>query len=159
MCKKLTALYVENLGNRRIGWCLWNGCEAVGMTDNQIRKHIENGGIVNGLKVGDDGSVVPDDLWGGVMLAKSGINSFAPLEPDADLVATKSFSLISVIKDGKQYQYEFITNRFGREIMGEDKVKALLTLMPLGGGCLIGNKLSVHKDVIIVEKQSETAER
>ena len=113
MCKKLTVNYVEVLGSRRIGWQLWDGCQMQGMTDAQIRSFVHGGGVVNGLLVTDDEQVVPDPAWGGVVLEKSGINTFRPLDEGADLMAAKSFMLVKVSRNGKESLYHFITNRRG----------------------------------------------
>ena len=158
MCKKLTAVYLETLGSRKIGWHLWNGAEAVGMTETQLRSYMRDGGVVNGLRLTEDGTTEADPDWGGVMLAKSGINTFSPIDPDADLIAAKSFMLVRVVQGSKANRYEFITNRWGRECMEEDQVKAMLTIMPLGGVRLDGKKLIVHKDVEILKDPSDTAE-
>lgn len=151
MCKKLTVNYVEVLGTRRIGWQLWDGCQMQGMTDAQIRSFVHSGGVVNGLLVTDDEQVVPDPVWGGVVLEKSGINTFKPLDAEADLMATKSFMLVKVSRNGKESIYHFITNRWQIESMSEDKVRAILTLMPMGGIQLDGKRLAVHGNVEVVD--------
>ena len=165
MCKKMTANYVEVLGTRRIGWQLWDGQQMQGMTDVQIRNYIRGGGVVNGLKLEDDGTVVPDPEWchadteaGVVILEKSGVNTFSPLDPDANLVAAKSFTLVKVERRGKELTYYFLTNRWAVEAMQEDKVRAILTLMPMGGVWLEGKRLAVHPQVEVVDVEQPTAE-
>lgn len=158
MCKKLTAVYLETLGSRKIGWHLWNGSEEIGMTEAHLRNHLHNGGEVNGLKLTEQGDIETDPEWGGVMLAKSGINTFSPIDPDTDLIAAKSFMLVRVVQDGKSNRYEFITNRWGQEAMGEDQVRAMLTIMPMGGIHMEGKKLVPHKNVEVVDKTTTTTE-
>lgn len=161
MCKKFTVNYVEALGTRRIGWQLWDGHQMQGMTDVQIRNLVRDGGVVNGLVVTDEGQVVPDRDWchadgeaSTVILEKSGINTFNPLDPDANLMAAKSFMLIKVVRNGKESVYHFLTNRWQIETMTEDKVRAVLTLMPLGGVWLDGKRLIVHQGVEIVDESA-----
>lgn len=158
MCKKLTAVYLETLGSRKIGWHLWNGLEAVGMTETQLRGYIQNGGQINGLRLNEQGKIEIDPEWGGMMLAKSGINTFSPIAPDTELIAAKSFMLVRVVQGSKANRYEFITNRWGHECMEEDQVKAMLTIMPMGGIRLEGKKLVVHKDVEILKDYADTSE-
>lgn len=54
---------------------------------------------------------------------------------------------------GKVYEitYHFITNRWQIESMSEDKVRAILTLMPMGGIQLDGKRLVVHGNVEVVD--------
>lgn len=47
--------------------------------------------------------------------------------------------------------YHFITNRWQIESMSEDKVRAILTLMPMGGIQLDGKRLVVHENVEVVD--------
>ena len=60
--------------------------------------------------------------------------------------------LIKVVRNGKESVYHFLTNRWQIETMTEDKVRAVLTLMPLGGVWLDGKRLVVHQGVEIVDE-------
>ena len=66
-------------------------------------------------------------------------------------MATKSFMLVKVSRNGKESIYHFITNRWQIESMSEDKVRAILTLMPMGGIQLDGKRLVVHENVEVVD--------
>lgn len=160
MCKKLTVAYGDFIGQRMVGWCVFNGKDYSFLSDKQIKSKLEQGVLVNGLELSEDGKVVIDKEFTPNLMGKSGL-AFSAIssadDGDDDTVMNKYYALVKVSKAKAGNQYQFITSRCGTEIFSEAQLKAMLSVMPMGGVRLDGKgKVVVHKGVDIEGDQTGT---
>ena len=154
MCKKFTAAYLDRIGSRPVGWCLHNCKDFCFMSEKQVKTKMQQGVLVNGLKLDEEGNVVIDTAFTKNLMAKSGL-AFQPiLEADEDEVSVmnKYFALVKVLKTETETTYHFITNKCGYEVIHENKLKSLLEMMDFGGvGLASDGLLVIHKGVDVVD--------
>ena len=159
MCKKLTVAYGDYIGQRMVGWCVFNGKDYSFLSDKQVKARLAAGDLVNGLRLNDEGSVAIDKEFTPMLMGKSGL-AFSPItgpdDTDDEPVMNKYYALVKVIKDKAGDRYGFITNRCGYEEFTSDELKAMLTVLTMGGVKLDKGKLVVHKEVD-VENRPEGA--
>lgn len=159
MCKKSTVAYGDFIGQRMVGWCVFNGKDFSFLSDKQIKTRLQSNEQVNGLTLDADGNVVIDQEFTKSLMGKSGL-TFKPILPvdneDEEPVMNKYYALVKVSKDKSGAKYHFITNRCGMETFDETQLKAMLEVMDMGGvkkdesGALV-----IHK-AVDVEKDTES---
>lgn len=159
MCKKSTVAYGDFIGQRMVGWCVFNGKDFSFLSDKQIKTRLQSNEQVNGLTLDADGNVVIDQEFTKSLMGKSGL-TFKPIVPadneDEEPVMNKYYALVKVSKDKSGAKYHFITNRCGMETFDETQLKAMLEVMDMGGvkkdesGALV-----IHK-AVDVEKATES---
>lgn len=159
MCKKSTVAYGDFIGQRMVGWCVFNGKDFSFLSDKQIKTRLQSNEQVNGLTLDADGNVVIDQEFTKSLMGKSGL-TFKPIVPadneDEEPVMNKYYALVKVSKDKSGIKYHFITNRCGMETFDETQLKAMLEVMDMGGvrkdesGALV-----IHK-AVDVEKATES---
>lgn len=136
MCKKMTVAYADLIGSRLVGWGLFNGSDYGFFSDKQVKAKLAAGDLVNGLKLGQDGEVTIDPEFARLIMGKSGL-TFSPFliadEAEGEAVMNKTFSLVKVREDKGGNIYEFITSRCGHEEYTEPQLKAMLSVMDMGG--------------------------
>ena len=142
MCK----YYVINelaLGNRSLGYELATDKEIVEMTAKGIRDGLKAGKEIYGLKVADNGIdlVLDDKFYMKNYMVKTHINSLKP-KYEEDCMANIMYVVTgSKLENGKQV-YNVISSRFERTSFSEEKLKAMLELGVIAGGCkLNGDKI------------------
>lgn len=158
MCKKWTVAYGDFIGQRMVGWCVFNGKDFNFLSDKQVQARLKIGELVNGLKLVYDEAVNEqavqrDDNFSGFLMGKSGLG-FNPIMTEDDgadeSVMNKYYALVKVVKSKANTEYHFITNRCGMEVFTEEQLKAMLAVMNMGGVKLDeAGKLLVHKGVDI----------
>lgn len=151
MCKKSTVAYGDFIGQRMVGWCVFNGKDFSFLSDKQIKARLQIHEQVNGLKLDAEGNVVIDQEFTKTLMGKSGL-TFKPILPadnaDEEPVMLKYYALVKVTKDKAGNKYHFITNRCGMETFDEAQLKAMLEVMDMGGVRKDEKgSLSVHKAV------------
>ncbi len=163
MCKKMSVAYGDFIGQRLVGWCVFNGKDYSFLSDKQIKARLGAGDQVNGLALDAEGNVVIDKEFTKVLMGKSGLafNPITAAEDDGDEpVMNKYYALVKVSKDKDGKQYHFITNRCGYEDFTQEQLKAMLSVMDMGGVRLDKKgKVIVHKGVEIedtTESQRDT---
>lgn len=155
MCKKMTAAYIDFIGSRMVGWCLYNGKDYSFTSDKTVQKKLKNGDLVNGATLNAEGNVVIDREFTKILMGKSGL-SFNPItagDTEGDEpVMNKYYALVKVVKTKDGNSYHFITSRCGYEIFSEEQLKAMLAVLDMGG-VRIGSdgSLVIHKDVDVEE--------
>ena len=156
MCKKSTVVYADQIGRRLVGWCVFNGKEFNFLSEKQVKARIQKGEQVNGLTLDEDGKVSMDVTFTKILMAKTGL-TFTPMvagdnEDGGELAVNKYFALVQVVKGKPGNEYKFVSNRCSQETFSEVQVKAMLSVMPLGGVKLDGRgKVVVHEAVEIVD--------
>ena len=136
MCKKSTVAYGDFIGQRMVGWCVFNGKDFSFLSDKQVKARLQINELVNGLKLDEDGNVGIDLGFTKTLMGKSGL-TFKPIlhsdGEDEEPVMNKYYALVNVTKDKDGSKYHFITNRCGMETFDEAQLKAMLEVMDMGG--------------------------
>lgn len=160
MCK--TVINRMDLGNRVTGYEMFNSAtgEIVGFSPKQVKDNIEE---IRGLKVDETtGEIELDDkFFMKNLIIKTGINTTTPLFEE-ECIANVLFTLIGMKKEGNTTSYEIINSRFKREWIPESKLKALIEVGMIQGGCDINakGKLVIAPSILkdFEEKQAENEE-
>ena len=166
MCKKSTVAYGDFIGQRMVGWCVFNGKDFSFLSDKQIKTRLQSNEQVNGLTLDADGNVVIDQEFTKSLMGKSGL-TFKPIVPadneDEEPVMNKYYALVKVSNDKSGAKYHFITNRCGMETFDETQLKAMLEVMDMGGvrkdanGALVIHKaVDVEDTTVVQNKPKET---
>lgn len=135
MCKA-TVVYEEKLGKRREGWCVYlnKSRDFTFYSDKQVKSKIEGGEQINGLTVSEAGEVVMDEAFTTALLSKSGLTTFTPIrEDESGSLANKYYALVRVVRGRAGNRYELVTNRCGVCMEDEERLKAMLSLIEVGG--------------------------
>ncbi len=154
MCKA-TVIFEEKLGKRREGWCVYlnQSRDFTWFSDKQIKSKIASGERINGVTVTESGEVVMDEAFTTGLLAKTGLATFTPIREDEDSGVSKYFAVTRVIKGGKAGdRYELVSNRFKMEVVDGDRLKALMSLISVGGARMDEKgKVVIHEGVEVSE--------
>lgn len=134
MCKKVTVAYGDFIGNRLVGWCVFNGKDYSFISDKTVKARIKGGDMVNGLVLDEEEKVVLDKTFAKCLMGKSGL-SFEPIMADDEdePVMNKYYALVKVVKSKTGSSYHFITSKCGYEVFTEEQVKAMLEILDVGG--------------------------
>ena len=134
--------------------------EILGMTETDIKKSIEKGELILGLKMNHDAEELVLDEEGFCqtdIMVKTTLKSMKPLNNE-EAAVNVFFTLIGV-KDSKDGRYELMNSRFGRSEVSIDKLMTLLEMGLIQGGCkLDGNgnlKLAKVFEDSIAKKESK----
>ena len=157
MCRA-TVIYEERPGKRRVGWCVYlnKTRDFTFYSDKQVRVRLEIGERVNGLRTDEQNNIVMDEAFTTSLMAKTGLATFIPImEHEDGNLSNKYYALVRVVKSKSGNEYELVTNRCGLETVTEDKLKAMLTVIPIGGVKLNGaGGLEVYEGVVVLDDTS-----
>lgn len=133
MCKKVTVAYGDYIGNRLVGWCVYNGKDYSFISDKTVKNRINAGDLVNGLAVEED-KVVLDKTFANCLMGKSGLG-FEPImtEDEDQQIMNKYYGLVKVVRSKDGNSYHFITSKCGYETFTEEQVKSMLSIIEMGG--------------------------
>lgn len=155
-----TVIFEEKLGKRREGWAVYlnKSQDFTWYSDKQVKARIAIGERVNGVTVTEAGEVVMDESFTTGLLAKTGLATFTPIKEDEDSGVSKYFAVTKVIKGGKAGDhYELVSNRFKLEVVDENRLKALLSLISVGGASLNEKgKVVIHEGVEVSEATEDS---
>ena len=157
MCKAV-AIFEEKLGKRRIGWSVYlnQSRDFTWYSDKQIKGKIAGGERINGVTVNEAGEVVMDEAFTTGLLSKTGLATFTPIKEDEDSGVSKYFAVTRVLKGGKAGdRYELVSNRFKLEVVDADRLKALLSLISVGGARVDEKGRVVIHEGVSVEEATE----
>lgn len=156
MCRA-TVVYEDKLGKRRCGWCCYlpKSRDFTFWSDKQIKDLLKSGESVNGLCLSDSGEIQMDESFTTGLLSKAGLATFTPIKSDGETLSNKYYAVVRAIKNKTNTTYELVTNRCGLELVSEAKLKALLTLINVGGVSIDKGHVVVHP---AVEVEGDTAE-
>lgn len=158
MCKA-TAVFEEKLGKRREGWCVYldKSRDFTYYSDKQVKVKIQGGEAINGLTVNAAGEVVMDESFTTGLLSKSGLTTFTPIKEEDGSLANKYYAVVRVMGDKARRTYELVTNRCGLEVVDEERLKAMLSLIGVGGVRLDDKgRLVFHGSVEVETAPEET---
>lgn len=153
-----TVIFEERLGKRREGWCVYlnKTQDFTWFSDKQVKAKISAGERVNGVCVTESGEVQMDEAFTTGLLAKTGLATFTPIKEDEDSGVSKYFAVTKVIKGGKAGDhYELVSNRFKLEVVDGERLKALLSLISVGGARLDEKQKVVIHGAVEVEQATE----
>lgn len=155
-----TVIFEERLGRRREGWAVYlnKSQDFTWYSDKQIKARLAIGERVNGVTVTESGEVVMDETFTTGLLAKTGLATFTPIKEDEDSGVAKYFAVTRVIKGGKAGdRYELVSNRFKLEVVDGDRLKALLSLISVGGARMDEKgKVVIHERVEVEQATGDS---
>lgn len=135
--------YVINkvdLGKRTVGYEVYHSDtkEIIGLTEKLVKDMLSKGEPVYGFILDTDGELQldKDGFHTSNIMVKTGISRLKPLEPTNN-AASVFYTLIAVHKGLNGITYEVINSRFARTQVSESKLRALLELGCLTGGCYL----------------------
>lgn len=157
MCKA-TVVFEEKLGKRREGWCVYleKSRDFTFWSDKQVKARLTAGEVVNGLTISEGDEVVMDEAFTSSLLSKSGLANFTPIrENEDDNLTNKYYAVVRAIHSNTGMMYELVTNRCGLSLVDETKLKAMASLIEIGGVQLDSKgRVVLHKGVTVEESQA-----
>ncbi len=136
MCK-----YIINkleLGQRELGYELWNGKEIIEMTSKQIRDALKAKEDIRGLRLGENGidmELDSEDFFTTNIMVKSHINNLRPLIQNECCMSNVFYIVTEWKQDDKENKsYEVISSRFERTSITEAKLSLMLEMGFITGG-------------------------
>lgn len=143
MCRKLVVTNQIFLGTRAIcyeAYSLPKG-EVVELTEKQIKDALK--GIttdeVYGLALSEEGELILDESFFTTnMMKKIHTNTLVPLYED-DCLANLFYIVIGTHKVKGESMYDVISSRYERTSFNAEKVKTLLDMKIISGGCKLEN--------------------
>ncbi len=151
MCKELTLINRVDLGNRVLGYELFNHDtqDIIGKTERQIKNAIKSGTIVHGFKYTGTDSIELDQEFIKVLMVKTGIGTLRPIDDDS--IINIVYTVVGQSKSG----YEVVTSRFWHGTIPSEK---LITLYDMG--VVNGIKINENSAIELIQpstKQNEPA--
>lgn len=144
MCKMKVVLNKLVLGNRELGWELWNGKEALEMTSKQIKDAIRAGEKICGLRIGSKGELELDEegFYTTNLMIHSHIGCWKAMKEES--ISNVLYVCIGSHKEGEKVLYDCISSRWEQLSFSEEDMKAYRKIGLLSGGAkLEGNQIVV----------------
>lgn len=144
MCRRLVVTNKLSLGGRELGWETYSlpKGELVEFTSKQLKDIIRTGSDeVYGLVISEEtGELVFDtENWFTTnMMNKLHINTLVPMVED-DCLANLFYIVIGTHKVKGETMYDVISSRYERATFNAEKVKTLLEMKIISGGCKLEN--------------------
>lgn len=144
MCRRLVVTNKLSLGGRELGWETYSlpKGELVEFTSKQLKDIIRTGSDeVYGLVISEEtGELVFDtENWFTTnMMNKLHINTLVPMVED-DCLANLFYIVIGTHKVKGETMYDVISSRYERATFNAEKVKTLLDMKIISGGCKLEN--------------------
>lgn len=175
MCK----MYVVNqlnLGNRKLGYELFNGKEIVEMTEKMLKDSIVSGKEVYGMCVVNDELVLDkENFFMRNMMIHSHIGNYTAMVEDDTCIAKVFYLVIGSHTEAGKTVYDVVSSRFERCGINEEKLQAWYELGVINGGVKIENNKLVlavqgkpepekvqgvaEKKEVVAKKKEETTEK
>lgn len=141
MCMTKVAVLRTMLGNREIGFELWNKekGEVVEMTAKEIKAALLKGDPIHGLVVGEDEELALDkNFFMRNLMEHRHVNNYTPMFEDENCVANVAYIVTGKADGG----YEIISTKWERKVVTEDMLKMFLSMgLVFGGAKLEGDKV------------------
>lgn len=143
MCRMNVVVNKLVLGNRELGWELWNGKEVMEYTSKQLKDIIKAGKQkVCGLKIGESGELDLDKegFFTTNMMVHSHIGSWKSMEEEG--MANLLYVCIGSHEESGKVVYDCISSRFEQAAISESDMRAYLKIGIVSGGAkLDGDKI------------------
>lgn len=155
MCTRRFVVNRTMLGNREIGWALWNGKEIVEMTSKEIKAAITRKEEICGLAIGTDGELELDKgFFTRNIMEHRQVGNYKPMVEEDDCLANVFYIVIGKAeKDG----YEAISTKFERTVISEEKAKLMLAMGIISAGAKLENE-SIALPILEEEKAESVKE-
>jgi len=141
MCMAKVVVLRTMLGNREIGWELWNKDkgEVVEMTSKEIKNSLLKGDPIYGLTIGKDEELELDKEFFTVNLMEHRhVNNYTPMVEDENCVANVAYIVTGKTNTG----YEVISTKWERKTVTEEMLKMFMSMgLVFGGAKLEGDKV------------------
>lgn len=139
MCMTKVVVLRTMLGEREIGWELWNKDkgEVTEMTSNEIKKALSKGDPIYGLAVGKNGELELDkNFFMTNLFEHRHVNNYKAMVDDT--VANVAYIVLGKVNNG----YEVISTKWQRTTVTEDTLRVYLSMgLVFGGAKLEGDKV------------------
>ncbi len=149
MCKELTVINRVDLGNRILGYELYNhdNQDIIGKTERQIKSAIKAGIIVHGFKYTEKDSIELDQDFVKVLMVKTGVGNLKPNSEDS--IINIVYTVVGQSKSG----YEVVTSRFWHGTIPTEKIKVLYDM-----GAVNGIKINDNGDIELIQPSTKQEE-
>ena len=159
MCKMNVVVNKLVLGNRELGWELWNGKEVMEYTSKQLKDIIKAGKQkICGLKIGESGDLELDreGFFTTNMMVHSHIGSWKSMTEEG--MANLLYVCIGSREESGKVVYDCISIRFEQAVITESDMRAYLKIGIVSGGAkLDGEKIVVASTELEAVKEVEVA--
>lgn len=155
MCKMNVVMNKLVLGNRELGWEIWDGRQVAEFTSKQLKDIIRAGKQkVCGLRIGENGELEPDKegFFTTNMMVHSHIGSWRSMEEES--MANLLYVCIGSHEESGKTVYDCISSRFEQAGISENDMRAYLKIGIVSGGA----KLDGEKIVLASMEPEKTAE-
>ena len=154
MCKMKVAINKLMLGNRELGWELWDGKGVLEQTSRQIKDAIKNGERVYGLKLdkNEELTLDADGFFTTDLMLHSHIGNYKSMTSDAGVTNQVMVCVGSKTAGGKKV-YDCISSRFEQIRVSEEEMKAYLKI----GLVTSGAKLN-GEEIVVASMESKKLE-
>ncbi len=146
MCMVKVVVLRTMLGNREIGWELWNKDkgEVVEMTSKEIKNSLLKGDLIYGLAIGKDEELELDKEFFTVNLMEHRhVNNYTPMVEDENCVANVAYIVTGKTDTG----YEVISTKWERKTVTEEMLKMFMSMGLVFGGAKLENNKVVLPDL------------
>ncbi len=135
MCKMNVVVNRVMLGNRELGWEVWNGRCIEEYTSRQLTDMIMGGrDKVYGLRIGRSGELEADreNFFTTSIMEHRHIGNYRSMESESSV--NMSYICWGVERRKGENVYKCISNKFEQAVLSEEEIKAYLALGVLTGG-------------------------
>lgn len=144
------------LGNRELGWELWNGKEVMEYTSKQLKDIINAGKQkVCGLKIGESGELELDreGFFTTNMMVHSHIGSWKSMEEEG--MTNLLYVCIGSHEEAGEVVYDCISSRFEQAKISESDMRAYLRIGFISGGAKLDGDKIVVASTELEDKKTE----
>lgn len=145
MCMAKVVVLRTMLGEREIGWELWNKDkgEVVEMTSNEIKKALSKGDPIYGLTAGENGELVLDNknFFMTNLFEHRHVNNYRPMVDDT--VANVAYIVLGKVDNG----YDVISTKWQRTTVTEDTLRVYISMGLVFGGAKLEDDKVVLPDL------------
>ena len=145
MCKMKVAVNKLMLGNRELGWELWDGKGVLEQTSKQIKDAIKTGERVYGLIIGKSGELELDTagFFTTDLMLHTHIGNYRSMTDEAG-VTNQALICVGCKTSGGKKAFDCISSRFEQMKVSEEEMKAYLKIgLVTSGARLVGDEIEV----------------
>ena len=147
MCKMHVVINQLVLGNRELGWELFDGKQVLELTSKQVKDVIKAGRKVCGLCIGRDGELELDKegFFTTNMTVHSHVNNWRTM--DENSMTNLLYVCIGSHEESGKVVYDCVSSRFEQLGISESDMKAFLKIGIVSGGAKLAGEKIVLADL------------
>ena len=147
MCKMHVVINQLVLGNRELGWELFDGKQVLELTSKQVKDVIKAGRKVCGLCIGRDGELELDKegFFTTNMTVHSHVNNWRTM--DENSMTNLLYVCIGSHEESGKVVYDCVSSRFEQLGISESDMKAFLKIGIVSGGAKLDGEKIVLADL------------